>query len=87
MVWLLPYAEAARVLVIILLTFIVGLGSFSHIIAGSVEVLQLTTTGQATIAQTVSWIGATLVGNIIGGVSLVAALNHAQVVAGNGHRS
>jgi hypothetical protein len=37
MVWLLPGAKSARLFVIILLTYIVALGRFSHIIAGSVE--------------------------------------------------
>ena len=36
MVWLLPFAETGRVLVIILITYIVGLGHFSHVIAGAV---------------------------------------------------
>ncbi len=84
MVWLLPAAEAARVQIIIIITYIVGLAGLAHIIAGSVEVLYLVTTGDA------SWLDflgrfmlPTLIGNIIGGVSLVAALNHAQVVAGS----
>jgi formate/nitrite transporter FocA (FNT family) len=82
MVWLLPAAETARVHIIIILTYIVGLGGFAHIIAGSVEVLYLVSAGM------LSWQGflgeffaPTLLGNIIGGVSLVAALNYAQVAA------
>ncbi len=83
MVWLLPAAEAARFWVIIFITYLVGLGNFSHVVAGAVEVLYLVTTG------TIGW-GAflsgfllpALLGNIIGGVSLVALLSHAQVVAG-----
>ncbi len=82
MVWLLPYAEAARVTVIIIITFLVGLGGFAHIIAGSVEVFQLVLSGQASWLSALGWVIPTLLGNIIGGVSLVAALNHAQVVAG-----
>ncbi len=82
MVWLLPYAEAARVAVIIIITFLVGLGGFAHIIAGSVKVFQLAMSGQASWLSALGWVVPTLFGNIIGGVSLVAALNHAQVVAG-----
>ncbi len=67
---------------IIIITFLVGLGGFAHVIAGSVEVLQLVASGQAGWLAAVGWIIPTLLGNIIGGVSLVAALNHAQVVAG-----
>lgn len=34
MVWLLPAAESARVSIIIILTYIIGLGGFNHVIAG-----------------------------------------------------
>ena len=37
MVWLLPSARSARLLVIMLLTYVVAIGGFSHVIAGSVE--------------------------------------------------
>jgi len=81
MVWLLPAAEATRLHVIIIITFLVGLGGLAHIIAGSVEVLYLVMTG------TLSWLGyfwgfmaPMLLGNILGGVSMVAVLNHAQVI-------
>ncbi len=82
MVWLLPFAESARVAVIVGLTWLVGIGSFTHVIAGSVEVLFLATTGAVPWQQAVGgYIVPTLCGNIIGGVALVAALNHAQVVS------
>ncbi|GHF44031.1 formate/nitrite transporter FocA (FNT family) [Deinococcus metalli] len=83
MVWLLPAAEMARVSIIVIITFLVGLGEFSHIIAGSVEVLYLVSTGALTFGKCVlDYMLPTLSGNILGGVALVAALNHAQVVAG-----
>lgn len=83
MVWLLPFAEAFRVVVIVALTWLVGVAQLTHIVAGSVEVLFLATTGAASIQQvTVGYMLPTLLGNILGGVALVAALNHAQVVAG-----
>jgi len=83
LVWLLPLAESARVLVIILLTYIVGLGGFSHIIVGSLEVLYLVTTGGASWGDYFgSFMLPALIGNVIGGVSLVAALNHAQTISG-----
>jgi formate-nitrite transporter family protein len=83
MVWLLPFAEAARVWVIILITYVVGLGQFSHIVAGAVEVFSVAAAGRAGWGEVLGgFIVPTLLGNIIGGVTLVAALNHAQVVAG-----
>lgn len=81
-VWLLPYAENARLWVIIILTYVIGIGHLSHVIAGSVEVFTL-----AFMKKSSWWsvLGAftvpALIGNIIGGVAIVAVLNHAQVKA------
>jgi formate/nitrite transporter FocA (FNT family) len=87
MVWLLPGAEDARFWVVIFITYLVGLGNFSHVIAGSVEVLYLVTTG---IIGWGSFLGGFLVpalcGNIVGGTAFVALLSHAQVVAGGDRR-
>jgi len=83
MVWLLPFAETARVWVIILITYLVGLGHFSHIIAGAVETFTVVAMGEASWGNVLgAYILPTLIGNILGGVTLVATLNHAQVVAG-----
>lgn len=84
MVWLFPVADNSRVPIIIILTYVVGLGGFSHIIVGSVETLYLATMGLAPwSAVLLRFMLPTLIGNIIGGVSFVAALNHAQSVAGH----
>lgn len=83
MVWLLPFAEMARVWVIIFITYLVGLGQFSHIVAGSIETFTIAAMGQRGWLNILgSYLVPTLIGNILGGVSLVATLNHAQVVAG-----
>lgn len=83
MVWLLPAAETSRVSVIILIIYVVAIGNFAHIIAGSVEVLySVVTGGTSWRSYLAGYMIPTLLGNIVGGVSLVAALNHAQVVAG-----
>jgi len=83
MVWLLPAAESARVSIIIIITYLIGLGGFNHIIAGSTTMFYLVVT------KSISWATyftrfflPALIGNVIGGFSLVAALNHAQVVGG-----
>jgi formate/nitrite transporter FocA (FNT family) len=83
MVWLLPAAESAKVSIIIITTYLIGLGGFNHVIAGSVKVLFLVVTGALTPGDYVfRFFLPTLLGNIVGGVSLVAFLGHAQVVAG-----
>ncbi len=82
MVWLLPVAETARVGVIVIVTYVVGLAQFSHIIAGAVETSYVVIAREAGVGRWLGgWVLPTLAGNVIGGVSLVAALNHAQVVA------
>jgi formate/nitrite transporter FocA (FNT family) len=82
-VWMLAAVDTGRMMVIIILTYIVGLAGLTHIIAGSVDVLFLAMVGaKSWIAVAWGYMVPTLIGNIIGGVSLTAALNHAQVVAG-----
>jgi formate/nitrite transporter FocA (FNT family) len=83
MVWLLPGAESSRVAIIIIVTYLIGLGGFHHIIAGSNKNFFLVVAGaQSWGTYLLRFFLPTLLGNIIGGVSLVAFLNHAQVVAG-----
>ena len=80
MVWLLPAAETARVAVIIIITYLVGLGGFSHIIAGSAVTFYALAAGATSVVEALGqFFLPTLIGNIIGGVGFVAALNYAQV--------
>jgi formate-nitrite transporter family protein len=82
MVWLLPYAETARFWVIAFIAYVVGIGHFPHVIAGSVDTMYLVATGQLGVGGFATrFLIPALLGNIIGGVSLVAALAHAQFVA------
>ncbi len=84
MVWLLPVAEAGRIWVIVVLTYIVGLGKLSHVIAGSVEAIYTVAAHQHTWWEFLTrFLVPTLVGNCVGGVAMVAALNYAQVQAGS----
>jgi formate/nitrite transporter FocA (FNT family) len=84
-VWLLPFAETARIWVIVIITYIVGLGHLSHVVVGAVEAAFLVFIGDSDWGQflTRMFVPA-LIGNIIGGVALVASLNHAQVTTGTG---
>lgn len=82
MVWLLPFAGTGRIWVIIIITYVVGICHFSHVIVGSVEVFTLAARGEASWGQVLGGFTVpALLGNILGGVLLVAGLNHAQVVA------
>ncbi len=82
-VWMLAAIDTGRIAVIVFMTYIVGLASLTHIIAGSVEVLFLVMVGvKSWGAIALGYLLPTLIGNVIGGVSLTAAINHAQAVAG-----
>lgn len=80
MVWMFPSAGAAKLLVIVLMTWLVALGDLSHIVVGSVEVWYLVFTG-ALPWQEFIWPFAlpTLAGNIIGGTFIFALISHAQI--------
>jgi formate/nitrite transporter FocA (FNT family) len=86
-VWLMPAAGSMRLWVIVILTYVVGLANLSHIIAGSVETLFLVTTGRLGWSTWITtFMVPTLLGNAIGGVALVSALNYGQVAAGRTRR-
>ncbi|HET7464882.1 MAG TPA: formate/nitrite transporter family protein [Longimicrobium sp.] len=85
LVWMLPASQSSHVLVIVLVTWLVGIGEFSHIVAGAVEVFYGAIVGLVGWGDTVTrFIIPTLIGNVLGGVTLVSSLNHAQVTAGGG---
>jgi formate/nitrite transporter FocA (FNT family) len=86
MVWMLPAAESARFFVVVVMTYLVALGGFAHVVAGSVEVFYAALAGAASWGDAFRWMLPTLAGNILGGTTLVAALGHAQVAgeAGKG---
>jgi formate/nitrite transporter FocA (FNT family) len=81
MVWMLPSAAAAQVAVITLMTYLIGVGEFSHIVAGSVEAFLLLLNGQISLLGMIG--GFTipaLLGNIVVGTALFALLSYAQVM-------
>jgi formate/nitrite transporter FocA (FNT family) len=83
MVWLLPFAEASRLWVVIALTYLIGVAHFPHVIAGATEVFYLGVSGVRSWVEVLGgYLLPTLIGNIIGGVTLVAALAHGQTAGG-----
>ncbi len=82
LIWLLPFAETARVAVIVIITYVIALGQFAHIIAGAVEAFYVVVIGNASWGMFFGrFYAPVLIGNIIGGVALVAALNYGQITA------
>ena len=81
MVWLMPGAEGTQFHVITLITYLVALGGFTHIVAGSVEAFILLMNGHAGIGWVLfDFAVPTLLGNIIGGTALFAVIAYAQVM-------
>jgi formate/nitrite transporter FocA (FNT family) len=81
MVWLLPAADASRALIIILLTYVIAICQFPHIIAGSVEAAFGVFTGHASLGDyAFRFLIPTFLGNAAGGTILAALLNHAPLV-------
>ena len=80
MVWMIPAAEMLKVYVIILMTWLIAVGGFTHIVAGSVEAFLLLVAGEWSIG-TLLWqfLIPVLIGNVIGGTALFAVLSYAQV--------
>ena len=81
MVWLLPLAEAAGPLVIFFLTYVVGIAGFAHIVAGSVEVFYASWSGRVPWNEYPAFFIPTLLGNVVGGVTLVALIAFATIAS------
>lgn len=81
MVWLIPSAETAQFYVIILMTYLISVGGFMHIVAGSVEAFLLVLAGQMSwLSMLTGFIIPVLAGNIVGGTALFALIAYAQVM-------
>ncbi|MEQ7873449.1 formate/nitrite transporter family protein [Sphingomonas sp. ASV193] len=78
--WVLPNARGQEFWIIILMTSLIALCGFSHVIAGSAEAWLLMTTGERGLGFVIfTFTLPTLAGNIVGGTGLFAVLAHAQV--------
>jgi formate-nitrite transporter family protein len=62
-----------------LLTFVVGVGKFSHCIVTSSEIISAILMGQVAVGTYVLWLLTATAGNIVGGVVIVSVLNYGQV--------
>lgn len=78
--WILPNARGSEFWVITLITYVISLGGFSHVIAGAGEAWLLMLTESTSVVGAVGgFILPALLGNIIGGTGLFAVLAHGQV--------
>lgn len=80
MVWMFPAAGSAKIVVIILMTWVIALADTTHIVVGAVEIFYLVFNGNIPWTDFL-WPFAlpTLTGNICGGTFIFALLSHAQI--------
>lgn len=82
--WLVAGASRTigQILLIWTFAFVVGAAHLAHCIASSAEALNAAVVGDLAATRFLGWLSAATLGNIVGGVMIVAILNYAQVVAG-----
>ncbi|MEM7508439.1 MAG: formate/nitrite transporter family protein [Pseudomonadota bacterium] len=82
LVWILPNAGGSQIAAIFLITYVIAMAGFAHVIAGTVEVVALVLAGGIEPgAAFFGFILPALIGNIIGGTGLFAMLAYTQVRA------
>jgi len=80
LVWMLPGSEENQVAIIIIFTWLIALGDFTHIVAGSVEMAFLAVQGLIGTQQAVfSFFIPVLMGNVVGGTVIFTVLAWAQI--------
>ena len=81
MVWMIPSAESAKFAVITLMTYLIAIGGFTHIVAGSMEANMLVLAGEWEWWRMLGqFFVPVLLGNMIGGTALFALISYAQVM-------
>ncbi len=81
MVWLMPSAESNRFHVVTIVTYVIAIGGFSHIVVGSFEAFMLLVNGDIGLGTMLTrFTIPVLLGNVVGGTALFAMLAYAQVM-------
>jgi len=76
-VWMLP-SSRSKVLVIMLMTYVISIGGFSHVVAGSTEVFLMLFNNELGIIDGLTFIVLAGLGNIVGGTFLFSMLAYGQ---------
>ena len=80
LVWMLPSAKRSEVIIIIMFTWLIAAGGFTHVVAGSNEIFNLVLVGELNILTAFTrHILPVLIGNVVGGTGLFAMLAYGQV--------
>ena len=79
-VWMLPSSKGFELWIIVIMTYLIAIGGFAHVVVGSTETFLLLLNGEVGIVSAVGgYLLPALLGNIIGGTALFSALAYAQV--------
>ncbi|EPY1173526.1 formate/nitrite transporter family protein [Acinetobacter baumannii] len=79
LVWMLP-SVSNKFLVIFFMTYLIGLGDFTHVVVGSTEMSYLVWQGEASLGEYLFiFLIPTTIGNIIGGTGVFTLLIYGQV--------
>ena len=79
LVWMLP-SVSNKFLVIFFMTYLIGLGDFTHVVVGSTEMSYLVWQGEASLGEYLfNFLIPTTIGNIIGGTGVFTLLTYGQV--------
>ncbi|WP_336245311.1 formate/nitrite transporter family protein [Maritimibacter dapengensis] len=77
--WMRPEARASQVTIIMLFTWLIAAGDFTHIVAGSVEMAYLMVIGELAVAPAIlDFFLPVLAGNIVGGTAIFSGLVYGQ---------
>jgi formate/nitrite transporter FocA (FNT family) len=79
-VWMMPSAPNNKIILVVIFTWLIAAGDFTHIVAGSVEMALLLLLGELGIGQAVfGFFLPVLIGNVIGGTVVFTLLTYAQI--------
>ncbi len=79
-VWMMPSAANNKIVLVVIFTWLIAAGDFTHIVAGSVEMALLLLLGELGIGQAVfGFFLPVLIGNVIGGTVVFTLLTYAQI--------
>nr|WP_280517676.1 formate/nitrite transporter family protein [Falsirhodobacter halotolerans] len=86
LVWTLRSFERWSLIMIFLVTYLIAIGDFTHIVVGTIEAVYLMLVGHVGIGPALlQFFFPVLLGNVMGGTFIFALLSHAQVRADISH--
>jgi formate/nitrite transporter FocA (FNT family) len=80
LVWMLPATQSGQIALIVIFTWLIALGDFTHIVAGSVEMAFLAVQNEISVMEAgFGFFLPVLAGNVIGGTVVFTLLAWAQI--------